>query len=169
MTMLKGIKERVALKIGSIVRRAVHKGNPLFNSLSARGKKTVLLIFGSVMGGISIMLIMQALGHQENVRKLSIESIRTPKDIYMKEQTDTISREQLIPVGKLKGEMDGEFEAFYLAVDHEGRTYRNPWPGVSKDAYQKSNGWQEISRQQLARYEKQLHFFPARSKGLKPK
>ena len=99
---------------------------------------------------------------------LSIESIKTPKDIYMKEQTEAISRDQLIPVGKLKGEMDGEFEAFYLAVDHEGRTYRNPWPGVSKGAYQKSNGWQEISREELARYEKQLHFFPARSKGLKP-
>jgi hypothetical protein len=89
-------------------------------------------------------------------------------DIYMKDQTQTISQGQLIPVGKLKGEMDGEFEAFYLAVDQEGRTYMNRWAGVSKDAYHKSNGWQEISRQELARYEKQLHFFPARSKGLKP-
>ena len=114
------------------------------------------------------MLIMQALANQENDGKLSIESIKTPKDIYMKEQTEAISRDQLIPVGKLKGEMDGEFEAFYLAVDHEGRTYRNPWPGVSKGAYHKSNGWQEISREELARYEKQLHFFPARTKGLKP-
>lgn len=168
MTMLKGIKERVALKTGSIVRTGADKVNALFNGLTRRGKKTALLIFGSVMGGISIMLIMQALGNQENDRKLSIESIRTPKDIYMKERTEAISRDQLIPVGKLKGEMDGEFEAFYLAVDYEGRTYINPWPGVSKVAYQKSNGWQEISRQELARYEKQLHFFPARSKGLRP-
>ena len=168
MTMLKGIKERVVLKTGSVVRTGVDKANTLFNGLSRRRKKTTLLVFGSVMGGIGIMLIMQALGNQENDRRLSIESIRTPKDIYMKEQTEAISRDQLIPVGKLKGEMDGEFEAFYLAVDHEGRTYTNPWPGVSRGAYHKSNGWQEISRQELARYEKQLHFFPARSKGLKP-
>ena len=166
--MLEGIRERVALKTGSIVRNGVDKANTLFNGLTGRGKKTTLLVFGSVMGGISIMLIMQALGNQENDRRLSIESIRAPKDIYMKEQTQAISRDQLIPVGKLKGEMNGEFEAFYLAVDHEGRTYKNAWPGVSMDAYHKSNGWQEISRQELARYEKQLHFFPARSKGLKP-
>lgn len=168
MKTLKGIKERVALKAQLTIRAVVSKANTFFNGLTARGKKTVLLIFGSVMGGLSIVLIMQALGYQENDRKLSIESITTPNDIYMKEETDTMSRDQLIPVGKLKGEMDGEFEAFYLAVDHEGRTYTNPWPGVSKVAYHKSNGWQEISRQELARYEKQLHFFPARRKGLKP-
>ena len=166
--MLKGIKERVALKTGSIVRNGADKANTLFNSLSRRAKRIALLVFGSVMGGISVMLIMQALGSQENDGKLSIESIRTPNDIYMKEQTEAISRDQLIPVGKLKGEMDGEFEAFYLAVDYEGRTYTNPWPGVSRAAYHKSNGWQEISRQELARYEEQLHFLPARSKGLKP-
>ena len=168
MKMLKGIKERVALKAQSTVSTSVGKANALFNGLTNQGKKTVLLIFGSVMGGISVMLIMQALGHQETDGKLSIESIRTPKDIYMKDETETMSRDELIPVGKLKGEMDGEFEAFYLAVDHEGRTYINPWPGVSKEAYHKSNGWQEISREELARYEKQLHFFPAKSKGLKP-
>lgn len=166
--MLKEIKERVALKAQSAIRPGVDKANTLFNGLTARVKKTILLIFGWVMGGISIMLIMQALGNQETDGRLSIESIRTPKDIYMKEDGEFISRDQLIPVGKLKGEMDGEFEAFYLAVDHEGRTYRNPWPGVSREAYQKSNGWQEISRQELERYEKQLHFFPARSKALKP-
>lgn len=151
-----------------IVRGIVEKANPFFNGLTVRGQKAVLLIFGAVMGGISIMLIMQALDNQENDRRLSIESISTPKDIYMEDQTKTISRDQLIPVGKLKGEMDGEFEAFYLAVDHEGKTYINPWPGVSRDAYHKSNGWREISRQELARYEEQLHFLPARTKGLKP-
>ena len=168
MTRLKGITERVASKAQFTIGTAVHKANALFNGLTARGKKAILLIFGSVMGGISIMLIMQALGNQENDGKLSIESISRPKDIYMKEETETMSRDQLIPVGKLKGEMDGQFEAFYLAVDHEGRTYMNPWPGVSKEAYHRSNGWQEISRQELARYQKQLHFLPARSKGLKP-
>ena len=168
MTFLKEIKERVVLKTGSIVRTGVGKANTSFDALSARGKKTILLIFGTVMGGISIMLIMQALGNQENDRRLSIESIKTPNDIYMKEETEGISTDELIPVGKLKGEMDGQFEAFYLAVDHVGRTYMNPWPGVSTGAYNKSNGWQEISRQELERYEKQLHFFPARSKGLKP-
>src|SRR5687768_4420761 len=103
--MLKRIKERVALKAQLTIRAGVGKANTLFNGLTAQGKKIVLLIFGSAIGGISIMLIMQALGSQENDRKLSIESIKTPKDIYMKEQTEAISRDQLIPVGKLKGEM----------------------------------------------------------------
>jgi hypothetical protein len=166
--IVKQILERAGQKAGSVIRTSVGKANTMFNALSERGKRTALLIFGAVMGGISIMLIMQALGSQENDRRLSIESIKTPKDIYMKEQTEAISQDELIPVGKLKGEMDGEFEAFYLAVDREGKTYMNPWPGVSREAYQKSNGWREISRQELARYEKQLHFFPARSIGLKP-
>lgn len=168
MRMLKGIKERIISKTESTIRKFVDRANDFFNNLTLRGKKIALFVFGSVMGGISIMLITQALGSQENDGKLSIESIKTPKDIYMKDQTKTISRDQLIPVGKLKGEMDGEFEAFYLAVDHEGKTYMNPWPGVSRDAYDKSNGWREISRQELAMYEKQLHFLPARTKGLKP-
>jgi hypothetical protein len=166
--MLKGINERIISRGSSIVRAAVDKANSFFNGLTVRGRKMVLLIFGAVMGGISFTLIMQALGDQENDGRLSIESISTPKDIYMKDQTQAISRDQLIPVGKLKGEMDGEFEAFYLAVDYQGKTYMNPWPGVSREAYHKSNGWQEISRQELARYEKQLHFLPARTKGLKP-
>ena len=168
MTMVKKIKERVVLKTRSIVRTGVGKANTSFDALSTRGKKAILLIFGTVMGGISIMLITQALGNQENDKRLSIESIDTPMDIYMKGQTEATSPDELIPVGKLKGEMDGEFEAFYLAVDHQGRTYMNGWPGVSRGAYNKSNGWQEISRQELERYERQLHFFPARSKGLKP-
>jgi hypothetical protein len=166
--MVRETKQRIISKGRMMVRGSVEKANSFFNGLTVHGQKAVLLVFGAVMGGISIMLIMQALDNQENDQRLSMESIITPKDIYMNDQTKTISRDQLIPVGKLKGEMDGEFEAFYLAVDHEGKTYMNPWPGVSRDAYHKSNGWREISRQELARYEAQLHFLPARTKGLKP-
>lgn len=111
---------------------------------------------------------MQALNGQENSKELSVESISTPKEIFMKEQEQVITEEQLIPVGKLKGELDGEFEAFYLAVDHQGQTYINRSLDFSRDAYHKSKGWEEISRQELERFEKQLHFTPARGKGLKP-
>ena len=74
MKTLKGITEGVALKAQLTTRAGVGKANALFNGLSARGKKTVLLIFGSVMGGISIMLIMQALGSQENTESFRLKA-----------------------------------------------------------------------------------------------
>lgn len=166
--MLTQLKRQVFSKARSFVTAAADRASSSFNGLSVTGKKAVLLIFGVVMGGISFMLIMQALRDQEDKKSLSIESISTPKDIYMKQKVETMTDDELIPVGKLKGEINGEFEAFYLAVDREGRTYMNRSIDFSRDAYHRSKGWEEISREDLARYEKELHFFPARSKGLKP-
>ena len=75
--------------------------------------------------------------------------------------------QDLIPLGKMKGEMDGEFEAFYLAFDMAGQLYINYSPSYSKEMYCKSNGWLQITRRQLEQYEKQLHFFPTRKNQLK--
>lgn len=72
------------------------------------------------------------------------------------------------PAGKMKGEIDGEFESFYLAVDKEGQVYMNRNPEYSEHRYDKSNGWESISQQQLDEYKKELHFIPQRTKGLKP-
>jgi hypothetical protein len=139
-----------------------------FNSLPTHYKKISLLVFGLAMGGISFLLIIQALQQQEISSKYVIDKISIPKDVYMEDKLNPLSDDQLIPVGKLKGEMDGEFEAFYLAVDRNGMTYINRSPEFSEDAYNKSNGWQLITRQALEMYKKQLHFLPHRSKGLKP-
>lgn len=166
--MIRRTTNQIASRANDMARKGIDAVNSSFNALTIRGKKLSVVIFSVMISGIGVTLIMQALGNQENDRGLSLESMRIPIDIYMKNQANTISENQLIPVGKLKGEIDGDFEAFYLAVDHEGKTYINPWPGVSQDAYNKSNGWREISREELERYQKHLHFLPAKTKGLKP-
>jgi hypothetical protein len=150
-----------------VVKRQVQRTNDKFNALTQKRKRIVLLIFGVAMGGVSCMLIIQALSNKENNERISIQDIKIPKDIYMKDGAD-ISEETLIPVGKLKGEIDGEFKAFYVAVDRSGKTYINHSIDFSEKAYQKANGWEEISKPDLDRYQRLLHFLPARTKGLKP-
>jgi hypothetical protein len=164
---LNEFKRRITSKARMFFKTTIDKANSVFNGLTSRRKTVVLLIFGIAMGGISLMLIIQALRDQENNKKISIESISTPKDIFMKEDTKSDAADQLIPVGKFKGMMNGEFEALYLAVDHQGNTYINHSLEFSADAYQKSKGWEPISRQDLTKYEKELHFIPARTKGIK--
>jgi hypothetical protein len=165
--MEEGLKQRIISKAKSSVKKTIEAINRSFNSLPQNIKKIMLLLFGVAMGGISFMLIIQALSDQEKRTLISIQRIRIPKDIYMKDKHEIITDEQLIPVGKFKGEMNGEFEAFYLAVDCDGKTYINHSPDFSKGAYEKSREWEKITRQELEEYQKQLYFFPARSKGLK--
>lgn len=74
---------------------------------------------------------------------------------------------KLEPVGKMKGEIDGAFESFYLAVDLEGQMFINRDPAYSKERYEQSNGWKPITRQQLEAYERDLRFFPSERKGLR--
>jgi hypothetical protein len=81
--------------------------------------------------------------------------------------TRPMKNETLMPLGKLKGEMNGEFEAFYLAMDAGGQLYINRDLGYRRTAYEKSNGWELITRSQLANYEKQLHFIAARKHQMK--
>jgi hypothetical protein len=78
-----------------------------------------------------------------------------------------ISESQLVPVGKMKGEIDGEFESFYVAVDNKGAIYINRDIEYSERAYDKSDDWKQISREKLAEYERDLHFIPLRSRGIK--
>ncbi|HEX8041847.1 MAG TPA: hypothetical protein VF490_22025 [Chryseosolibacter sp.] len=75
--------------------------------------------------------------------------------------------EQLNPVGKMKGEINGGFESFYIAVDREGQLFINHDPEYSEDRYKKSNGWKPITRQQLEAYEGDLRFFPSQRKSLR--
>jgi hypothetical protein len=141
--------------------------NSRFNSLSAQRKKLSLLFFGLVMCGISLSLIIQALQQQEIMTQYTVDKISIPKDAYMNDKSKT-SDDQLIPVGKLKGEINGVFEAFYLAVDRNGITYINRSLEFSAGAYNKSHGWEEISRRDLERYSKELHFLRYQGKRLKP-
>lgn len=49
--------------------------------------------------------------------------------------------QMLTPIGKMKGEINQEFTAFYLAVDKNGQVYINHDPEYGEDRYVKSNGW----------------------------
>ena len=137
--------------------------NDRVNRLPATHKRISLLIFGFMMGTTCILQIIQAVTGDKNQSSFSIDSITLPKEINMN-QLDT---QKLIPVGKMKGEMDGEFEAFHIAVDHEGQLFINRNPEFSKDSLNKSKGWEPVTRQQLETYQKQLHFIPSHKKGLK--
>lgn len=75
--------------------------------------------------------------------------------------------ETLIPIAKMKGELNGKFEAFYLAMDKDGQLFINHNPPFSRDRLNKSAEWEMISRQQLDAYEKQLHLIPIRRNGIK--
>ncbi len=141
--------------------------NTSFNSFSIKSRQVGSLAFGALMGSISLALIVQGINGEQDNKDLTIGKITLPNDIYMKEEEQPIREDQLIPVGKLKGEIDGEFEAFYLAVDKAGQTYINHSPEFSDSAYQKSKGWEQISKQDLKRFEAHLHFIPLKSKGLK--
>lgn len=112
------------------------------------------------------MLIMQALNGQETQIDFKPERIAMPYDIFKKEEA-ALSENQLIPVGKMKGEIDGDFESFYVAVDNKGSIYINRAIEYSENAYDKTDDWKQITREKLMEYEKELHFMPSRSKGVK--
>lgn len=166
--MKKGKNYLTIEKVNASLRALTNSFNDWFNDLTARTKKAILLSFGIAMSSIGLMVLVQALSRSQESRTIIFDKITIPKDIHMNKQDKDLPEDQLIPVGKLKGEMNGEFEAFYLAVDKYGQTFINRSLEYSDNAYNKSKGWEPISRQQLEMYEKQLHFIPARSKGLKP-
>jgi hypothetical protein len=126
-------------------------------------KKAMLLFFGLTTGSVCLMLILKPLTHEKSQRG-SVQEITTPTDLYMKQ--DTLN-EKLMPIGKFKGEMNGEFEAFYLAMDGIGKLYTNDSLEYSERAYFKANGWKRITRSEVDEYEKHLHFIPHKSRGLK--
>jgi hypothetical protein len=149
-----------------VIDKRITLANNEFNCLSVRKKKTIVLVFGIAITGISILLINQALHPQENKGAVKSDRISMPHDIFMKDEI-VASENQLIPVGKMKGEIDGEFESFYVAVDSKGSIFINRNIEYSEKAYEKSESWKQISKEKLNEYEKDLHFIPARSKGIK--
>lgn len=124
-----------------------------------RGCLLIFLLAASVLG---VWLILDGIRGTHTSHHVSINSIETPKDIYMREAEN---KEGLIMVGKMKGEINGEFEAFYLAVNRHGEMFVNHDLSLNQEP-SKSPGWQSISRQQLEEYEKHLHFLPLKNNRL---
>lgn len=161
MTELKKKAEDISGKMRTAVKTKVNVLNKKFNALESWTKKWSLIVLGVSMACTCTVITIN--GFQSGTSDyLEGENISLPKDIYM----DTIRAERLTPIGKMKGEIDGEFEAFYMAVDNNGNVFINRNIEYSENAYDKSNGWEQISRQQLEVFEKQLDLIPPRRKGL---
>lgn len=133
------------------------------NPFSNIRRRAILAAAGLVIASLCGVILHNAI-YGISANTISLDKITLPKDIYM-QPTDTV---KLIPIGKMKGELDGEFEAFYLAIDKDGQAYLNRDPELSEDRYDKSKGWEPVTREQLKVYEKELHFIRHQKKRLTP-
>lgn len=153
------------------VQQHIQRINVRFNTMSPRKRKKVLVVSALVV--FSIYLSISVVSFFRSVHPvIFIDQIRIPKldpmNWYGKPSPD-----KLIPLGKLKGEIDGEFEAFYLAFSKDGNFFinrqpeRTPGAGLKID-YDPAKGWEEITKEKLDGYLRQLHFIPSGKKGLTP-
>ena len=136
-----------------------------FNALSKPNQhKAVLLIAASLLALLTTLLVWGETGlNEKQIGVISIPSIRQSND-------ETMKQEQLIPLGKMKGEVNGEFDSFYVAIDKSARIFINRDIDYGQNAFSKSKKWEEITREKLAEYERDLSFRPInqKSKSLKP-
>jgi hypothetical protein len=145
----------------SIEERFVSAANTRFNGLSVTEKKLSVVLCGFLVGVVCVMLITQAINGNSK-RSITVTRITDTKDSYMKKNYKDFN--QLIPLGKMKGMVDGEYDSFYVAIDKEASIYINRSIEYSDSAYIKSNRWEKITRQKLDEYAKSLHFLPFQSK-----
>ena len=152
-------------KLDTVFHNRVDAVNETFNTLPKQRQKSAVIVFGICVTVISVSLILQASTNQKGKIGFKPDRIVMPYDIFMKDETE-ITEHQLTPVGKMKGEIDGEFESFYVAVDNTGAIYISRDIEYSERAYDKTDDWKQISREKLTEYEKDLHFIPSRSRGI---
>lgn len=148
-------------KLSAWLRQKMDALNMSFNQLSLKTKKFLVIATGMLIAMTCLMIILQAfqLGMSVTTKP---ESITTPNDIFMKAPAQKFTL-----IGKLKGEMIGEFKVIHVAIDHEGQLFINPNPDFSKDSLNKEKDWEPITKEQLNQYEKQLRFIPLQKKGVK--
>jgi len=161
-TMKKKIKESLS-PMQLLVMQRIDNLNTTFNAFPHGKKKIILAVTGVMIACLSSAMVLNAI-YGIPANPLTFDKITLPHDIQM-QQTDTTT---LTPIGKMKGEIDGDFESFYLAVDKDGQVYLNRDPDYSENRYDKSRGWELVTHEQLAVYEKELHFIPHQRKSLKP-
>jgi hypothetical protein len=131
--------------------------------------------------------LISARGHQENVfgvkKDLDFTYTLSSNDQLMhcdafnkailgatqqsKAKVENDTDEKLIALGKLKGEIEGEFVAYYIAADKDGVLYRNYDPSF-ENGWNKKKGWEEVAVDLVKADEKDLKFLPTISKESKP-
>lgn len=153
-------------KVEAACHKRVETLNGMFNRLPKQRQKSVVIVFGICITVVSVMLILNSASHGDSEGGFKTDEIAMPYDIFMEDERGT-TEDQLTPVGKMKGEIDGEFESFYVAVDNQGAVYINRDIEYSERAYDKTDDWKQISREKLMEYERELHFLPSQSKGVR--
>lgn len=154
-------------RVFKYMRGKVTVASDAFNRLPLKSKRITVLVFGMVAGTWAMAVMVEPfLFPQTDLPE--VQPISTPIDIYPDNTMKHNEAQALIPLGKMKGEIDGEFEAFYIAIDQEGQLYINRDPSHGSDRFLKSSDWEKITGEQFRQYEKQLHFLPHGRKGLTP-
>lgn len=159
------VKNAVA-RVQKALAKKVTAFNNGFNELSKRKQQFVVLVFGAAMTIVCVMLIVCSKGYGIAARSIMSNRIVMPYDIFMNSERE-VSEDQLTPVGKMKGEIHGDFESFYVAVDSKGCIYISRDIVYSEHAYEKTDAWMQISREKLMEYERELSFIPSHSRGIR--
>jgi hypothetical protein len=150
------------------VAKVVNRLNTSFNDFDSDSQKQIVVLFMSLAATCSLAIITSAFKSEDQIN-LSVGNISYPQNINSMNDKERES-ETLIPIGKMKGEADGHFDSFYVAVDKEARIFINRDISYTESAYKKSEQWEEITRTQLNDFERKLHFLPllSKQKSLKP-
>lgn len=161
----KSVKESLQEYVTNILRSRAGVVNNAFNKLSLKSQRIILLTIGLGIASICVLAITEGFSPRK-VNTISIDSLTQPLMQPNEKKRDST---ELIPLGKMKGEINGEFEAFYVAMDGQGNFFMNHNPTYAKDRWVKSDDWKQLSYQEFMRYEKELHFLPfeGKSKSLK--
>jgi hypothetical protein len=147
-------------KVNAAIQSLIDQLNMKFNELSLKVKKVYTIAFIVLAAGTCLVIAIAP--SEPFIRNLTEYSI-TP-EIPMKDLTEN---QKLIPLGKMKGEVDGNFDSFYVAIDNQGKLFINRNLNYGKEQYTKDDRWENISIRELKEYERHLHFIPLKSKGLK--
>jgi len=154
--------ERLTGKVKAGIQRKVNQLNDSVNKMDREHAKWSFILAGATIACLCAAITIRGLLSSE-ASWLEPSRITLPKYMHM----DTLRSERLTPLGKMKGEIEGEFEAFYLAIDKEGNLFINRNLEYSGNAYDKSNGWQQISAKQFEFYEKRMHLIPPGNRRLR--
>lgn len=133
----------------SVTRSACQK----FDRQTARTRKMLLIAFCLMTGAIALNSIV----NPSDELLLSVGSISKATLAHMNRK---INNDTLIPLGKMKGEIDGQYDSFYVAVDLKAQLFINRNISYNSFAYRRENGWEPITRKELEEFEKHLHFRP---------
>lgn len=135
---------------------ALKRGDQLSTYINRQSNKwriTMAAIFCSCCAALCLKLIL----NPSTNLTLTIGSISRTK---INDMEKAPKNESLIPIGKLKGEINGEYDSFYVAASLDAQLFINRNISYNDSAYQRQNGWTQISRKELAEFEKHLHFLP---------